>query len=154
MSITIIQDNLESQGVIELLNDHLMDMYATTPAESVHALDVESLKHPSITFWRAEKKGEVLGCIAIKELNAKHGEIKSMRTASNARNQGVGSMLLSHVIKVAKSRNYQQISLETGAMDFFKPARQLYEKNGFIYCQAFANYKSDVNSCFMTLKLC
>jgi putative acetyltransferase len=150
----IIPDNLDSQAVIQLLKDHLDDMYATTPAESVHALDVESLKHSSITFWRAEKNGEILGCIAIKELNSKHAEIKSMRTAANARNQGVGSALLNHVIKVAKFRNYQQISLETGAMDFFKPARKLYENNGFIYCQAFANYKSDVNSCFMTLKLC
>jgi len=146
----IIQDNLKTDGVIQLLREHLADMYATTPAESVHALDVESLKHSSITFWRAEKNGQVVGCVALKQLNLKHGEIKSMRTAANARNQGVASTLLSHVLQVAKARQYRQISLETGAMDFFKPARQLYEKNGFRYCQAFADYKPDANSCFMT----
>jgi len=146
----IIQDNLKTDGVIQLLQEHLADMYATTPAESVHALDVESLKHSSITFWRAEKNGQVVGCVALKQLNLKHGEIKSMRTAANARNQGVASTLLSHVLQVAEARQYRQISLETGAMDFFKPARQLYEKNGFRYCQAFADYKPDANSCFMT----
>jgi len=92
----------------------------------------------------------VVGCVALKQLNLKHGEIKSMRTAANARNQGVASTLLSHVLQVAEARQYRQISLETGAMDFFKPARQLYEKNGFRYCQAFADYKPDANSCFMT----
>ena len=97
------------------------------------------------------KNGEV---IAIKELNAKQGEIKSMRTSNHARKQGVASQLLLHVLKVAESRNYEKLYLETGSMDFFKPARTLYEKYGFTYCQPFADYKADVNSCFMSLKLC
>ncbi len=151
MKITI--DNLTSGGVIKLLEEHLVDMYATSPPESIHALDVESLKHPSITFWRAEKNREVLGCVAIKELSLNHGEIKSMRTATNARNQGIASKLLSHVLTVAESRNYTRLSLETGSMDFFKPARNLYAKNGFEYCQPFADYQIDPNSCFMTLRL-
>jgi len=95
-----------------------------------------------------------LGCIAVKELNPKQGEIKSMRTSNHARNQGVASKLLLHVLKVAESRNYQTLSLETGSMDYFKPARTLYEKYGFTYCQPFANYKPDLNSCFMTIMLC
>lgn len=146
-------DNLENGGVVSLLEEHLADMYATSPPESVHALDIQSLKHPSITFWRAEKDSTVLGCVAIKELDTKHGEVKSMRTAANARNQGVASILLNHVIVVANSRKYERLSLETGSMDFFKPARNLYAKNGFEYCQPFADYQADPNSCFMVLQL-
>jgi len=151
--IQIKIDNLETDGVIQLLEEHLADMHATSPPESIHALDIDSLKHTSITFWRAEKNEKVLGCVAIKELNSKHGEIKSMRTATAARNQGVASLLLSHVLKVAESRNYQKLSLETGSMDYFKPARTLYEKHGFTYCQPFGDYKPDPNSCFMTRRL-
>ncbi|EJL6984127.1 GNAT family N-acetyltransferase [Vibrio cholerae] len=146
-------DNLEGTGVLQLLAEHLRDMYATSPAESVHALDVEALKHPSITFWCAEKNGVVQGCIALKELASNHAEIKSMRTATSSRNQGVASQLLSHVVAVAKTRNYEFLSLETGSMDYFLAARKLYEKHGFIYCGPFGDYQPDPNSCFMTRKL-
>ncbi|MDF9401118.1 GNAT family N-acetyltransferase [Vibrio sp. 1180_3] len=146
-------DNLEGTGVLQLLEEHLRDMYATSPAESVHALDVEALKHPSITFWCAEKNGVVQGCIALKELTSNHAEIKSMRTATSSRNQGVASQLLSHVVAVAKTRNYEFLSLETGSMDYFLAARKLYEKHGFIYCGPFGDYQPDPNSCFMTRKL-
>ncbi|MBH9742225.1 GNAT family N-acetyltransferase [Vibrio navarrensis] len=146
-------DNLEGTGVLQLLEEHLRDMYATSPAESVHALDVEALKHPSITFWCAEKNGVVQGCIALKELASNHAEIKSMRTATSSRNQGVASQLLSHVVGVAKTRNYEFLSLETGSMDYFLAARKLYEKHGFIYCGPFGDYQPDPNSCFMTRKL-
>ncbi len=145
-------DNLEGDGVVKLLEEHLTDMYATSPAESVHALDINALKHPSITFWRAQESGKVLGCIAIKELNTKHGEIKSMRTVKNVRNRGVASALLSHVIVIAESRNYEKLSLETESMDYFKAARNLYEKNGFNYCEPFGDYQPDSNSRFMTRK--
>ncbi|MBE3659308.1 GNAT family N-acetyltransferase [Vibrio navarrensis] len=146
-------DNLEGTGVLQLLEEHLRDMYATSPAESVHALDVEALKHPSITFWCAEKNGVVQGCIALKELASNHAEIKSMRTATSSRNQGVASQLLSHVVAVAKTRNYEFLSLETGSMDYFLAARKLYEKHSFIYCGPFGDYQPDPNSCFMTRKL-
>ncbi|OFJ27995.1 GNAT family N-acetyltransferase [Vibrio cholerae] len=149
----IIVDNLEGTGVLQLLEEHLRDMYATSPAESVHALDVEALKHPSITFWCAEKNGVVQGCIALKELASNHAEIKSMRTATRSRNQGIASQLLSHVVAVAKTRNYEFLSLETGSMDYFLAARKLYEKHGFIYCGPFGDYQPDPNSCFMTRKL-
>ena len=151
MKISI--DDLKSEGVAQLLKEHLADMHATSPIESIHALNIQDLKKPTITFWRAEKDGKLLGCIAIKELDLKHGEIKSMRTANDARNQGVASNLLIHVIRVAESRNYKQLSLETGTQDYFKPARKIYAKNGFSYCQAFAGYKPDVNSCFMSRKI-
>lgn len=149
----IVLDNLENGEVQKLIEEHLNDMHKTSPSESIHALDINSLKHPSITFWRAQKDELTLGCIAIKELDCKHGEIKSMRTSEMARNQGVASEMLSHLIQVAKSRNYKKLSLETGTQDFFKPARKLYEKNGFEYCQPFADYKRDSNSCFMSLRL-
>ncbi|HDY7983605.1 GNAT family N-acetyltransferase [Vibrio vulnificus] len=146
-------DNIEGTDVLQLLEEHLKDMYSTSSGESVHALDVEALKHSSITFWCAEKNGVVQGCIALKELASNHAEIKSMRTATSARNQGVASQLLSHVLAVAKTRNYEFLSLETGSMDYFFAARKLYEKHGFIYCGPFGDYQPDPNSCFMTRKL-
>ncbi len=115
----ILLDGLQDPGVIELLQAHLADMYATSPPESVHALDIDALSHSSITFWCAKRQGEVIGCVAIKELNKTHGEIKSMRTSAAARNQGVATALLLHLLDEAKRRGYQQLSLETGSMDFF-----------------------------------
>ncbi|MCZ2721404.1 GNAT family N-acetyltransferase [Marinomonas sp. 15G1-11] len=147
--LNIALDDLESGAVLRLLEAHLKDMYATSPAESVHALDPESLKQPSISFWSATQDNEVLGCIALKELTPSHAEIKSMRTCESARNQGVASQLLQHVLTVASSRKYNKLSLETGSMDFFLPARTLYKKYGFDYCGPFADYSLDPNSVFM-----
>ncbi|CCN83634.1 putative Acyl-CoA N-acyltransferase [Vibrio nigripulchritudo SFn27] len=146
-------DLLDGQEIVALLNEHLEDMYATSPPESVHALDLDALKKPDITFWSAWDEGELLGCAALKQLDATHAEIKSMRTARTARNRGVASQLLKHVLNVAKERNYSRLSLETGSMEFFKPARTLYEKHGFEYCPPFADYQPDPNSEFMTKKL-
>lgn len=147
--LTISLDNLESGTVLTLLEEHLADMYATSPAESVHALDPESLKDKSISFWSAEVDGVVMGCIALKELDQDHAEVKSMRTRENARNKGIASQLLEHVLMVAQEREYKKLSLETGSMDFFKPARNLYIKYGFTYCEPFADYTLDPNSVFM-----
>ncbi|CCN71943.1 GNAT family N-acetyltransferase [Vibrio nigripulchritudo] len=146
-------DLLDGQEIVALLNEHLEDMYATSPPESVHALDLDALKKPDITFWSAWDEGELLGCAALKQLDDNHAEIKSMRTARTARNRGVASQLLKHVLNVAKERNYSRLSLETGSMEFFKPARTLYEKHGFEYCPPFADYQPDPNSEFMTKKL-
>ncbi|MBD1556589.1 GNAT family N-acetyltransferase [Vibrio sp. S9_S30] len=146
-------DKLDSKEIIALLNEHLDDMYATSPPESVHALDLVALKKPEITFWSAWDNGELLGCAALKQLDSSHAELKSMRTARVARNRGVASRLLQHVLTVAEDRKYEKISLETGSMDFFKPARTLYEKNGFVYCGPFADYQPDPNSQFMTKSL-
>jgi len=151
MEITI--DNLESPEVIALLEEHLADMYATSPPESVHALDVEKLKMPEITFFSCWQDAQLMGCAAIKHLDPDHAELKSMRTTPLARKQGVGSTLLQHVIGVAETRGYKKLSLETGAEDFFQPARNLYEKFGFQYCEPFNGYWDDPNSKFMTLTL-
>lgn len=146
-------DDLTGDGVVTLLEEHLADMYANSPPESVHALDVSALKHASITFWCASEDGEALGCIALKDLGEKHGEIKSMRTTARARNKGVGAALLAHLLKEAKRRGFEQLSLETGSMDFFKPAHRLYEKYGFTECGPFSDYQLDPLSKFMTLNL-
>ncbi|TOM14506.1 GNAT family N-acetyltransferase [Vibrio parahaemolyticus] len=146
-------DNLERQQVLALLEEHLQDMYATSPPESVHALDVSKLKLPSITFWTGWDGEQLLGCVAMSQLEDGHAELKSMRTTPSARKQGVASRLLNHVIEQAKHQGIQRLSLETGSMAFFEPAHRLYEKHGFAYCESFGDYQPDPNSRFMTLAL-
>jgi len=146
-------DNLASGEVIALLEEHLADMYATSPAESVHALDIAALKAPEITFYSCWQDEKLLACAALRKLDKNHVELKSMRTVSNARNLGVASLLLQHLITVATASNYQKISLETGSMDFFKPARSLYKKFGFEFCQPFGAYQLDPNSYFMSYEI-
>ncbi|MEZ8123911.1 GNAT family N-acetyltransferase [Vibrio splendidus] len=146
-------DDLSGGEVIELLEEHLADMYAISPPDSVHALDIKDLKSPEITFFSAWKENQLLGCVAIKELDTQHAELKSMRTTQFARQSGVASKLLQHVLDTAAARQYQQISLETGSEDYFKPARNLYEKFGFDYCEPFADYELDPYSQFMTIEL-
>ncbi|WP_274022577.1 GNAT family N-acetyltransferase [Vibrio parahaemolyticus] len=146
-------DNLERPQVIALLEEHLQDMYATSPPESVHALDVSKLKLPSITFWTGWDGEQLLGCVAMSQLEDGHAELKSMRTTPSARKQGVASRLLNHVIEQAKHQGIQRLSLETGSMAFFEPAHRLYEKHDFVYCEPFGDYQPDPNSRFMTLAL-
>lgn len=146
-------DDLNGGEVIQLLKEHLEDMYATSPPESVHALDVSALKAPQITFFSCWQNRELLGCAAIKELDATHAELKSMRTSNKARNLGVGTLLLEHIVNISTDRGYNKISLETGSQDFFKPARNLYEKFGFQYCAPFADYQPDPHSKFMSRAL-
>ncbi|OCH15951.1 acetyltransferase [Aliivibrio sp. 1S165] len=146
-------DDLNGGEVVQLLKEHLEDMYATSPPESVHALDVNALKVPEITFFSCWEDDQLLGCAAIKELDSNDAELKSMRTANNARNLGVGTLLLKHVLKVSSDKGYNKISLETGSQEFFKPARNLYEKFGFQYCAPFADYKPDPHSQFMSCTL-
>ena len=146
-------DDLTGGEVIALLNEHLADMYATSPAESVHALDVDALKASNIRFFSAWQ-GTLAGCVAIKTLDNQMAELKSMRTARAFRGQGVGQALLQFIIDHAKAQGFTSISLETGTQDFFAPARALYRKFGFTDCGPFGQYKLDPNSHFMTLNLC
>ncbi|WP_423840849.1 GNAT family N-acetyltransferase [Vibrio mytili] len=149
----IVIDDLSGGEVIHLLEEHLADMYANSPPESVHALDVESLKSPDITFFSAWIGGELQGCLAIKQLTPEHIELKSMRTSSLARRSGVASAILTHALNTAIENGYRKVSLETGSQAFFKPARNLYEKFGFYYCEPFAEYTEDPMSRFMTKML-
>lgn len=143
-------DDLSRPAVQALLIEHLQNMHALSPPESVHALDLEGLRTPEITFWTAWQGAVLVGCGALKELDRTHGEIKSMRTPSARRRQGAGRAILAHIIEVARSRGYQRLSLETGAMAAFLPAQSLYQSFGFAYCGPFGQYIEDPNSVFMT----
>ncbi len=150
----IKQDDLTGSGIQALLAEHLRHMHAISPRESVHALDLDGLRKPEITFWTAwADDGQLLGCGALKELDPGHGEVKSMRTVTVRRRQGVGRAMLEHIIAVARSRSYVRLSLETGSMIEFEPARRLYERFGFEYCGPFVGYVRDPNSVFLTLAL-
>ena len=146
-------DDLTGPEIRALLAEHLRNMYELSPPESVHALDLAALRRPEITFWTAWSEGVLLGCGALRELDRTHGEVKSMRTASSHRRRGVGRAMLEHIIAEARTRSYARLSLETGSMAPFLPARKLYESFGFSYCTPFAEYTDDPNSAFMTLAL-
>jgi len=151
MKITL--DDLKGPEIAALLTEHLEDMRATSPPESVHALDLDDLRQPNIRFWTLWDGRNLAGCGALKWLDAEHAEIKSMRTAATYKQQGVASQILQHLINDAKAAGVQRLSLETGSMAFFLPARSLYAKFGFELCGPFADYTLDPNSLFMTKKL-
>lgn len=151
--MNIKRDELTELEVQELIKEHLQGMTEHSPPESIHALQLEELKREDITFWSIWDETQLAGCGALKELDPRHGEIKSMRTASAHLRKGVANRLLQHIISEAKRRGYDRLSLETGSMAAFEPARRLYEKSGFTYCQPFSHYKEDPNSAFMTLAL-
>jgi len=153
VTVEIQPDDPLAPDVIALLEEHLVDMYATSPPESVHALDAARLAAPGMTFWTLRGDGAVLGCAALKEIDPEHGEIKSMRTAAAARRRGVAAHLLDHVLAEARYRGYRRLSLETGSQSFFAPARSLYASRGFTECGPFEGYQLDPNSVFMTLSL-
>ena len=143
-------DDLSGPEVRQLLTEHLDDMYATSPAESVHALDLSELQQPNITFWTIWEGDTLLGSGALKDLGNQEGEIKSMRTTEAARNKGVASQLLQFILESAKQNKLNKISLETGTQDFFAPARNLYSKHGFEECGPFSDYQLDQYSVFMS----
>jgi putative acetyltransferase len=145
-------DALSGAEIRELLEEHLSNMRQISPPQSTHALPIEGLRKPGVTFWTAWENGELLGCGALKELDAEHGEIKSMRTVSRHLRKGVAKTLLDYIISEAERRGYRRLSLETGSMEAFEPARQLYVRAGFTYCEPFADYIEDPNSVFMTKK--
>lgn len=149
----IIKDDLQGPEIQGLLQEHLDDMYATSPADSVHALDLTGLQKPDITFWSAWIEGELAGCVALKVLDGQHGEIKSMRTAISARGKGIAKQLVVHLCEAAKQEGFNRLSLETGTEAFFHPARTLYQGFGFVECPPFADYTLDPNSVFMTKQL-
>lgn len=149
----IIIDDLNSPEIQALLQEHLDSMKLYSPPESIHALNIEALRQPEITFWSAWEDGDLLGCAALKELDAQHGEIKSMRTSAQHRKQGVAKALMNHIIEEARRRGYKRLSLETGSHEAFAPARNLYGLLGFTYCGPFADYRLDPYSVYMTREL-
>ncbi len=146
-------DNLRGPEIIELLREHMRCMERVSPPESRHALDMDGLRKPEITFWTIWNGSDLAGCGALKQLDPQHGEIKSMRTATAYLRQGVATHMLEKIINEAKSRGYRRLSLETGAMEYFQPAHKLYTRFGFAHCAPFANYVKDPNSVFMSKEI-
>jgi putative acetyltransferase len=151
--VKIVVDDLTGQEIAEFLEDHVRQLRAISPPESKHALDLDGLRRPEITFWTALDGDTIVGCGALKRLDATHAEVKSMRTAPARTRGGVASSLLGHIIDEATRMGFRRLSLETGSAEFFRPARRLYEKFGFAYCEPFAGYRPDPNSAFMTRAL-
>lgn len=149
----IVVDDLSSPEIAAFLDEHAQQMRSRTPLESKHALDLESLRKPEVTFWSVSDDDVLVGCGAIKQLDAGHGELKSMRTRPARQKSGIASLLLEHILTEAGRMGLTRLSLETGAAEFFLPARRLYEKFGFQYCAPFADYRPDPNSTFMTRPL-
>jgi putative acetyltransferase len=151
--LEIREDDLTGKAIADLLQEHLRNMHEVTPPESVHALDLEALRSPQITFWTAWEGDELLGCGALKELDSTSGEVKSMRTAEAHRRKGIASKILEHLIRAAKQRAYDRLYLETGASPEFASAQALYRRYGFEYREPFADYIDDPNSVFMVKRL-
>ncbi len=146
-------DDLAGAPVRALLAEHLRSMHEISPPESVHALDLDGLRDPAVTFWTAWDADDLLGCGALKELDPAHGEIKSMRTSAAHLRRGVAAAMLEHLLAESRRRGYRRVSLETGSQPPFEPARRLYARFGFAPCGPFAHYSEDPYSVFMTLAL-
>lgn len=153
-ALQIRLDDLSDPRIEAFMQEHLQDMRAASPPESVHALDMDQLRQPDIAFWSAWLDGaegtELVGTGALKRLDAGHAEIKSMRISTRHRGQGIARQLLQHLLAQARARGVSRLSLETGSQDFFEPARQLYRQHDFVECGPFADYAPDPHSVFMT----
>ena len=146
----IIVDDLSGPEIADFLARHVEQMRSVTPPGSSHALDLDALRKPDVTFWTVVDGETLLGCGALKALDSGHAEVKSMRTSPAHQNRGIASALLRHIIAEAERAGYSRLSLETGSFDFFAPARALYTKFGFDYCGPFGSYREDPHSVFMT----
>ncbi|MCK1804253.1 GNAT family N-acetyltransferase [Brevibacterium sp. R8603A2] len=149
--LTIERADFADQSVTAFLKDHLLDMEPTAPEESRHALDLAALQRPGVRLWVAYENREVVGTVALAELDENHEELKSMRTAPHHRGKGIASQLLEFSLQDARSRGVSRVSLETGSMEFFAAARALYRRSGFIESGPFGSYEEDPNSVFMTM---
>ena len=148
--IKSIEGNFDHSEVNELLSKHFVELREASPKGSAHVLDIPGLKVPSIKFWSLWENDQLLGCGALKFLEKGHGEFKSIRIHDNFRNKGYGINVINHLINEAKKLNIKRLSIETGAGDFFLPARKLFKKCEFEECQPFAHYKKDANSVYLT----
>lgn len=143
-------DDLSGAQIRALLAEHLQHMASLSPAESMHALDLEGLRQPGVTFWSVWDGTELLGCGALKQLDDAHAEVKSMRTAKAHQRRGVARVMVEHIVAEATRRGYRRLSLETGTTPEFEPAHRLYQSMGFTDCEPFADYVVDPYSRYMT----
>ena len=151
--LVLAPDDPFAEDVRALLDRHLAFARGSAPPADVHALDHEGLRDPAVSFYSARRNGELLAIGALKELDDTHGELKSMHTAEAVRGQGIARAMVEHLVGVARARGYRRVSLETGTMDVFAPARSLYRSAGFEPCVPFAGYRPSPNSACMTLRL-
>ena len=148
-----IEGNFNNQEVYELLIKHFIELKSVSPEGSAHVLDIAGLKVPSIKFWSLWKENNLMGIGALKFLDKKHGEFKSIRVNDKFRGQGNGLKVINHLIYEARKLDIKKLSLETGAGAFFLTARKLFDKCGFVTCKPFSHYKSDINSVYMTMQI-
>ena len=148
--IKSIEGNFNHPEVNELLTKHFIELRAASPEGSAHVLDIPGLKISSIKFWSLWENDKLMGCGALKYLDKKHGEFKSIRVHDNFRKKGNGIKVIQHLIEEAKKLDIKRLSLETGAGKFFEPARKLFKKCNFHQCEPFAHYKKDPNSIYLT----
>ena len=146
-----IEGNFDNAEVNELLIKHFIELRSVSPEGSAHVLDIAGLNDPSIKFWSLWEKNDLMGSGALKFLDKKHGEFKSIRVNDKFRGKGNGSKVINHLINEAKKLDIKRLSLETGAGDFFLAARKLFNKCGFKTCKPFSHYKNDINSVYMTM---
>ena len=151
--LVIAEEHPGGAEPIAILEQHLAFARRTSPPEHVHALDIDGLLHPSVTFVGARADGVLLGVGALRELDSAHAEIKSMHTTAAARGRGVGAAIVRHLLDLARERRYARVSLETGTDEAFAPARRLYAREGFVPCPPFAEYTDNPFSTCMTLEL-
>lgn len=151
--LEIVEDDLSGTKIAALLAEHKQDMLDTSPEDAVFTLPIDSLRAPEVTVWSAWIDSELAGCGALKELDAKNGEVKSMRTSTSHRGMGVGSAICEHIVNEARGRGYEALLIETGSHPAFEPAHRLYQKHGFVYRGPFGDYRENDFSRFMELKL-
>ena len=151
--IRSVEGNFDNPEVNELLTKHFIELRAASPKGSAHVLDIPGLKIPSIKFWSLWENEKLFGCGALKFLEKGHGEFKSIRVHDNFRKKGNGIKVINHLIEEAKKLNIKRLSIETGAGDFFIPARKLFNKCNFLPCEPFAHYKLDKNSIYLTKQI-
>jgi putative acetyltransferase len=149
--MNIVVDDLSGPEIATFLNGHVEQMRSITPTEFAFALNLDELRKPDVTFWTVWDDGTLVGCAALKRLDARHAELKSMRTATDRLRSGIASRLLEHIIVEARQMGITRISLETGTDEFFGPARRLYAKFGFAPCPPFGDYEPSEHNTFMTL---
>ena len=149
--IKSIEGNFDNPEVHELLVKHFIELRSVSPQGSAHVLDITGLKDPTIKFWSLWEDDQLMGSGALKFLDKEHGEFKSIRINDEFRKKGNGIKVIRHLIDRAKKLNVKKISLETGAGNFFSPARKLFNQCGFKVCEPFSHYKYDVNSVYMHL---
>jgi putative acetyltransferase len=152
-TVEIGVDDPNAEDVRDLLRQHLEFARANTPPEDIHALDVDELTGPAVTFYSYRRDGVLLAVGALKQLDGRHAELKSMHTAAAARGCGIGRAMVEHLIGVARDHGFSRLSLETGSQQAFAPARSLYAQAGFTPCGPFGDYPPDRSNTFMTLAL-